>query len=65
MAVLTVRMTDKEKADLDRRAKAAGVSTGGYVRQMLEDRVFCTTDDLIQEMENLMGDRRLRNRGAK
>ena len=65
MAVLTVRMTDKEKADLDRRAKKAGVSTGGLVRKLLDDRVFNTTDDLLAEMERVMGDKRLRNRGGK
>ena len=65
MAVLTVRISEKEKADLARKAKAAGVSAGGYVRQLLNERVFVTGADLLREMERRMGDKRLRNLGRK
>ena len=65
MPVLTVRISEKEKTDLARRAKAAGVSAGGYVRQLLHDRMIITGADLLEEFERMRGDKRLRIRGPR
>jgi hypothetical protein len=60
MPVLTVRVSAKEKASLDRRAKRAGVSTGALVREMLRETPFTTAEELLEEATRRLGDRSLR-----
>jgi len=60
MSVLTVRVSNKEKASLARRAKAAGKTTGAYVRDLINTAQFITAADLVAEMEGMMGDKSLR-----
>ncbi len=65
MSILTVRISDEEKAQLARRAEAAGTTTGGLVRELIREKPFITAADLLDEMENLMGDKRLRVKARK
>ena len=65
MSILTVRISDKEKSLLARRAKAAGISAGGFVRGLIREKTFATSADLLSEMDSLMGDQRLRVKPRK
>ncbi|HYR57737.1 MAG TPA: ribbon-helix-helix protein, CopG family, partial [Chthoniobacteraceae bacterium] len=65
MAVLTVRISDEEKARLARRAKESGVSAGALVRRLPNESLLTSADDLLKEMERRMGDRSLRVRRRK
>ena len=65
MSVLTIRISEKEKAELARRAKQSGLSTGALVRQMINEAPFTTADDLLKELEQRMGDPSLRVRRKK
>ena len=58
--VLTVRISEKEKISLDRRAKEEGTTAGALVRQMIQERSFTTAGELLSEMEAFMGDKRLK-----
>lgn len=59
MGVLTVRISDEEKAALSRRAKAEGTTESALVRRMIQEKPFATSADLLAEIETLMGDKRL------
>ncbi|MFZ4765437.1 MAG: plasmid mobilization protein [Roseimicrobium sp.] len=59
MSVLTVRISEKEKAALAVRAKAEGTTTGALVRRMIQEKPFTTSADLLAEIQTLMGDKRL------
>ncbi len=59
MSVLTIRISEKEKTTLARRAKEEGTTTGALVRRMIQERPFTTAADLLAEMDSLMGDKRL------
>jgi hypothetical protein len=65
MSILTVRLSEEEKSRLARRAKAAGTTAGGLVRELLREEPFVTSADLLDEMEALMGDQRLRVKPRK
>ena len=65
MSVLTVRISDKEKALLAKRAKAAGMTSGAYVRELISSRQFVTAADLLAEMDSYMGNTGLRIRPRK
>jgi hypothetical protein len=65
MSILTVRLSDEEKIRLSRRAKAAGTTAGGLVRELIRNEPFVTSEDLLHEMEKLMGNKRLRVRPRK
>ena len=64
-ALLTVRISDEEKALLAERAKKAGVTSGELVRQLLNDAPLTTADELIAEMSSRLGDSKLRVRRKK
>ena len=59
MPVLTVRVSEKEKASLERRARRAGVSAGALVRQMLHETPFTTAEELLKEATRRLGDKTL------
>ena len=59
MSVLTVRISEKEKAELARRAKLEGTTTGGLVRRLIREKPFVVAADLMAEMDALLGDKRL------
>ena len=59
MSVLTVRISEKEKAALTARAKAQGTTAGALVRKMIQDKPFTTSADLLDEIQTMMGDKRL------
>lgn len=59
MSILTVRISDEEKAALARRAKAEGITTGALVRRMIQQKPLTTAADLLAEIEGCMGDKRL------
>lgn len=65
MSVLTIRISEKEKADLARRAKECGLSIGALVRQMISEAPFRTAAELLEELEQRMGDKSLRVRQRK
>ena len=54
MKVLSIRVSEQEKAMLVRRAKAAGVSSGALVRQLINAAPLTTAAELLAEMEELM-----------
>ncbi len=62
MSVLTIRISEEEKAHLARRAKESGVSAGALVRRLLNESPLTSAEDLLKEMERRMGDRSLRVR---
>ncbi len=59
MSVLTVRISEEEKAALSRRAKAEGTTESALVRQMIREKPFTTAADLLAEIETLMGNKKL------
>jgi Mobilization protein NikA len=65
MAVLTVRLSEAEKAKLNREAAAEGVTTGAYVRQLLRETPLRTGRELLREMESRLGDASLRIKARK
>ena len=60
MSVLTIRISDEEKALLAKREKQAGVSTGALVRDLIKAEPIVTSADLLKEMESLVGAQNLR-----
>lgn len=65
MSILTVRLSEEEKAQLSKRAKAAGMTAGGLVRELIREKPFVTSADLLAEMEAMSGDSRLRMKPRK
>ncbi len=59
MSVLTVRISEKEKAALASRAKSEGTTSGALVRRMIQEKPFTTSSELLAEIHTLMGDHRL------
>ncbi len=51
MPVLTVRITDKEKAILSRRARREGMKPSQLVRQMIAEEPFVTAADVLADFE--------------
>ena len=60
MSVLTIRISDVEKAMLAKRAKQAGVSTGALVRDLIKAEPIVTLADLLKEMKAMVGAQNLR-----
>ena len=54
MSVISIRISEKEKAVLARRAKEAGISSSALVRQLLNAAPLTTAGELLAEMERLM-----------
>lgn len=54
MSVISIRISENEKAILARRAKEAGISSGALVRQLLNAAPLATAGELLAEMERLM-----------
>ena len=65
MPVLTVRISEEEKALLVKRAKKEGLTAGALVRRMLNEIPITTAGELLEEMERRFGDKRLRVRRRK
>ncbi len=65
MPVLTVRISEAEKADLTKRARKSGMTAGALVRQLMKAQPIQTAEDLLIEMESRMGDPSLRSREGK
>lgn len=65
MPVLTVRISEAEKADLTERARKSGMTAGALVRQLMKAQPLHTAEDLLSELESRMGDQSLRSRKAK
>ncbi len=59
MSILSVRLSEEEKAALQRRAKDEGCTTGALVRRLILEKPIHTASDLLAEMEAMMGDARL------
>lgn len=62
MSVLTIRISNEEKALLAKRAKQAGISTGALVRELIKTEPIVTSADLLKEMKSLVGNQNLRIR---
>jgi hypothetical protein len=58
MSILSVRLSEEEKAALQRRAKEEGCSAGALVRKWILEKPFLTSADLLKETESMMGDGR-------
>ena len=56
MSVISIRVSEQEKALLARRAKEAGISAGALLRQLLNAAPLSTAGELLAEMEQLMKD---------
>ena len=65
MPVLTVRISEKEKALLAERSRKAGVSAGALVRRLLNQAPLTTAGELLGEMNRRLGDGKLRVRRRK
>ena len=65
MPILTVRISEEEKALLAERSKKEGISAGALVRQMLNEAPITTAGELLDEMNRRLGDKRLRVRRKK
>ena len=47
MSVLTVRISEEEKARLARRAKTAGITAGALVRKLIGEKPLGTAAELL------------------
>ena len=65
MPVLTVRISEEEKALLAERSKKEGITAGALVRRMLNETPLTTAGELLDEMNRRLGDKRLRIRRKK
>lgn len=65
MPVLTVRISEREKTLLERRAKKSGLTAGALVRQLLNETPLTTAEELLKEMDRRLGDSKLRIRDKK
>ncbi len=65
MSVLTVRISEKEKALLAKRARAAGMTSGAYVRELIREKKWETAADVLAEMDAWMGNKGLRVKPRK
>ena len=65
MSVLTICISEKEKAALARRAKESGLTAGALVRQMINEAPLHSADNLLKKVERRMGDKSLRVRRKK
>ena len=59
MSILTVRISEEEKAALAKRAQSESTTTGALVRRLIQEQPLSTSADLLAEMKSLMGDKRL------
>lgn len=62
MPVLTVRISEKEKALLSKRSKQEGITAGALIRQMINEKPFMTAGDLLEDVNRRMGDKKFRVR---
>ena len=60
MPVLTVRISEEEKALLTERSKQEGISAGALVRRMLNEAPLATAGEVYDDMMRRLGDKRLR-----
>ena len=60
MPVLTVRISEKEKAILAQRAEESGVSVEALVRCLINEQPLTTAAALLAEMNRHLGDTKLR-----
>ena len=60
MPVLTVRISEEEKAMLTERSKQEGISAGALVRRMLNEAPLATAGEVYDDMMRRLGDKRLR-----
>ena len=65
MSILTIRISEAEKARLAERARSAGVTSGALARQLISEKPFTTAADLLAEMESLTGEKRLKVKARK
>jgi len=65
MPILTVRISEAEKADLTKRARKSGMTAGALVRQLMKTQPLHTAEDLLLELESRMGDQSLRSRKSR
>lgn len=65
MPVLTVRISEEEKARLAERSKKAGITAGALVRRILNQAPLTTAGELLDEMNRRLGDGKLRVRRKK
>ncbi len=65
MPILTVRISEKEKAQLAERSKMEGITAGALVRRMLNEAPLATAGDVYDDMMRRLGDKRLRVRRRK
>jgi hypothetical protein len=60
MPILTVRLTDEEKRILAQRSRRAGMKKATFVRRLIRETPFETAADALADIEQHMGDKRLR-----
>jgi hypothetical protein len=65
MPVLTVRISEAEKAGITKRAKQSGMTTGALVRQLMNQQPVDTAAELLRELDEHMGNTALRSRESK
>lgn len=56
MSAITIRLPDDEKRRLVESARKAGISASALVRQLLRDAPLVTGEDLLREIERVLGD---------
>ena len=64
MSTLTIRIPAPEKKRLTAQAAKAGVSTAALVREMIQNRMLVTGDDILRELQQQRGNEKLRLRKA-
>lgn len=65
MPIITVRLSEEEKAILDRRAAAAGLKAGTLVRKLIADEPLFKGAEILSCVESHLGDKRLRIKPVK
>jgi len=62
MPMISIRLTEEERRILAQRSRQAGMKKATFVRSLIRDRPIETAADALADLQQHMGDERLRIR---
>ncbi len=62
MPMISIRLTEEERRILAQRSRQAGMKKATFVRSLIRDRPIETAADALTDLQQHMGDERLRIR---